>query len=68
MAQQRRTAPRALRCDCSVDSAGTPDAMASIVDFDAEKFDALVGVHLRGTLLGKEHAAPVMLAQGKAAS
>uniref|UniRef100_UPI0025D98053 SDR family NAD(P)-dependent oxidoreductase n=1 Tax=uncultured Sphingomonas sp. TaxID=158754 RepID=UPI0025D98053 len=52
------------RLDCLVNNAGTPGTMAPIAEFDAEKFDALVGVHLRGTLLGMKHAAPAMLAQG----
>ena len=53
------------RLDCLVNDAGTPGSMASITDFDVEKFDALTAVHLRGTLLEMKHAAPVMLKQGK---
>ena len=50
--------------DCLVNNAGNPGTMASITEFDVDKFDALVGVHLRGTMLGMKHAAPTMLEQG----
>ncbi len=53
------------RLDCLVNNAGTPGGMLSITEFDADKFDQLVSVHLRGTLLAMKHAAPVMLKQGK---
>jgi NAD(P)-dependent dehydrogenase (short-subunit alcohol dehydrogenase family) len=52
------------RLDCLVNNAGTPGGTAGIADVDVEKFDALVNIHLRGTLLGMKHVAPVMLKQG----
>jgi NAD(P)-dependent dehydrogenase (short-subunit alcohol dehydrogenase family) len=52
------------RLDCLVNNAGMGGTMGPIAEFDAEGFDALVAVHLRGALLGMKHAAPVMLGQG----
>src|SRR3712207_532230 len=49
------------RLDCLVNNAGIPGGIFGIAEFDAERFDTLVGVHLRGTLLGMKHAAPAML-------
>ncbi|WP_206664805.1 SDR family NAD(P)-dependent oxidoreductase [Dankookia rubra] len=52
------------RLDCLVNNAGTPGGAAGIAEVDIDKFDDLTNVHLRGTLLGMKHAAPVMLKQG----
>jgi NAD(P)-dependent dehydrogenase (short-subunit alcohol dehydrogenase family) len=52
------------RLDCLVNNAGHSNGVQSILDFEVEQFDSLVGVHLRGTLLGLKHASRYMVRQG----
>ena len=52
------------RLDCLVNNAGIPGVMVGIAETDAEHFDAVMAVHVRGAMLGIKHAAPTMLRQG----
>jgi NAD(P)-dependent dehydrogenase (short-subunit alcohol dehydrogenase family) len=51
------------RVDCLVNNAGIPAPMVSITETDAATIDRVMGVNVRGVLLGIKHVAPVMLAQ-----
>ena len=51
------------RVDCLVNNAAIPSPMVSISDIDVETIDRLMGVNVRGVLLGIKHAAPIMIAQ-----
>lgn len=51
------------RVDCLMNNAGSGSARAAIAEVDFKRFDAEIGVHLRGVLAGMKHAAPVMTAQ-----
>lgn len=51
------------RLDCLVNNAGVPSPMVSITEIDVPTIDALMGVNIRGVLLGIKHAAAVMLPQ-----
>jgi NAD(P)-dependent dehydrogenase (short-subunit alcohol dehydrogenase family) len=66
-ALMERTVGHHGRIDCLVNNAGHSLGVQSIVDFDVEKFDHLVAVQLRGTLLGLKHASPFMMRQGSGA-
>jgi NAD(P)-dependent dehydrogenase (short-subunit alcohol dehydrogenase family) len=52
------------RVDCLVNNAALPAPMVSITEIDVPTIDQLMGVNIRGVLLGIKHVAPVMLAQG----
>jgi NAD(P)-dependent dehydrogenase (short-subunit alcohol dehydrogenase family) len=52
------------RLDCLFNNAGISGRMTGIADLELEHYDAVLGVHLRGVVLGMKHAAPVMLRQG----
>ena len=49
------------RIDCLVNNAGVPQPMVSIADIDAAAIDQVLGVNVRGVLLGIKHVAPEML-------
>jgi NAD(P)-dependent dehydrogenase (short-subunit alcohol dehydrogenase family) len=51
------------RIDCLVNNAGHSSGVQSLLDFDTEQFDRLVGVHLRGCLLGMKHVGKCMVPQ-----
>jgi NAD(P)-dependent dehydrogenase (short-subunit alcohol dehydrogenase family) len=51
------------RVDCLVNNAGVPSPMVSISEIDVETIDRLMGVNVRGVLLGIKHVAPIMIAQ-----
>lgn len=51
------------RIDCLVNNAGHSNGVQSILDFDTEQFEQLVGVHLRGCLLGMKHFGKWMTSQ-----
>lgn len=52
------------RVDCLINNAGGPGKVSTIADLDLEDFDMSIAVHLRGTVLGMKHVAPIMLHQG----
>jgi len=51
------------RVDCLVNNAAIPSPMVSISEIDVETIDRLMGVNVRGVLLGIKHVAPIMIAQ-----
>lgn len=51
------------RVDCLVNNAGVPSPMVSITEIDVATIDALMGINIRGVLLGIKHVAPIMMAQ-----
>jgi NAD(P)-dependent dehydrogenase (short-subunit alcohol dehydrogenase family) len=51
------------RVDCLINNAALPAPMVSITEIDVKTIDKLLGVNVRGVLLGIKHVAPVMLAQ-----
>ena len=51
------------RLDCLMNNAGWGSSRTTIAEVDMARFDAEIGVHLRGTLAGMKHAVPVMIAQ-----
>lgn len=52
------------RIDCLLNNAGIPGRITGIADVDMDEFDAIMNVHVRGTVLGMKHVAPVMSRQG----
>jgi NAD(P)-dependent dehydrogenase (short-subunit alcohol dehydrogenase family) len=52
------------RLDCLFNNAGTPGRITNVAEVDMDHFDAIMAVHVRGTMLGMKHAAPVLLRQG----
>jgi NAD(P)-dependent dehydrogenase (short-subunit alcohol dehydrogenase family) len=52
------------RVDCLVNNAAIPAPMISVIDIDAANVDQVMGVNVRGVILGMKHVAPVMLSQG----
>ena len=52
------------RVDCLVNNAGIPSPMVSITEIDVATIDQVLGVNVRGVVLGVKHAAPVMISQG----
>jgi NAD(P)-dependent dehydrogenase (short-subunit alcohol dehydrogenase family) len=52
------------RLDCLMNNAGWGSSRTTIAEVDMARFDAEIGVHLRGTLTGMKHTVPVMIAQG----
>ena len=53
------------RVDCLVNNAAIPFPMVSIIDIDVSRFDQLIGINVRGVMLGIKHVAPIMLSQGE---
>jgi NAD(P)-dependent dehydrogenase (short-subunit alcohol dehydrogenase family) len=51
------------RLDCLFNNAGVPSQRSGIADLDLDAFDAAMAIHLRGSLAGIKHTAPVMVAQ-----
>jgi len=51
------------RLDCLFNNAGVPSQRSGIADLDLDAFDAALAIHLRGSLAGIKHAAPVMVEQ-----
>jgi NAD(P)-dependent dehydrogenase (short-subunit alcohol dehydrogenase family) len=51
------------RLDCLFNNAGVPSQRGGVADLDLDSFDAAMAIHLRGTLAGIKHAAPVMVEQ-----
>jgi NAD(P)-dependent dehydrogenase (short-subunit alcohol dehydrogenase family) len=51
------------RLDCLMNNAGSGSARTTVDDVDLKRFDAEIGVHLRGALAGMKYAVPVMAAQ-----
>ncbi|MBB5210176.1 SDR family NAD(P)-dependent oxidoreductase [Microbulbifer hydrolyticus] len=51
--------------DIWINNAGIGYLMAPIVDMAADKWDAVLGVNLRGAFLGIKYAAEIMLRQGR---
>lgn len=62
-AMVRHAVARFGRLDCLVNNAGSGSQRVAIADIDLSRFDAALGVHLRGVVAGMKHAAPVMAAQ-----
>jgi NAD(P)-dependent dehydrogenase (short-subunit alcohol dehydrogenase family) len=60
----RYASTRFGRLDCLFNNAGTPAPSRDIAHVDVARFDDACAVHLRGTLLGIKHAAPVMARAG----
>jgi NAD(P)-dependent dehydrogenase (short-subunit alcohol dehydrogenase family) len=58
-----RTLSQHGRIDCLVNNAGHSSGVQSILDFDTEQFERLVGIHLRGCLLGMKHVGQCMVQQ-----
>jgi NAD(P)-dependent dehydrogenase (short-subunit alcohol dehydrogenase family) len=52
------------RLDCLCNNAGSPAPSRRLGLLDLDAFDDAMAVHVRGTLAGMKHAAPVMTAQG----
>ena len=52
------------RVDCLVNNAGIPSPMVSITEIDVATIDQVLGVNVRGVVLGVKHAAPIMISQG----
>jgi NAD(P)-dependent dehydrogenase (short-subunit alcohol dehydrogenase family) len=52
------------RLDCLMNNAGRGSQFSTIAEVDLEQFDAVIAVHLRGTLAGMKYAARVMTPQG----
>ena len=52
------------RLDCMFNNAGIAGSSRRIDDVDAQAFDEVLAVHLRGVFLGMKHAARVMKPQG----
>jgi NAD(P)-dependent dehydrogenase (short-subunit alcohol dehydrogenase family) len=52
------------RLDCLLNNAGSPAPSRRIGLLDLTDFDRALAVHVRGTLAGMKHAAPVMADQG----
>jgi NAD(P)-dependent dehydrogenase (short-subunit alcohol dehydrogenase family) len=61
----RATVERFGRLDILVNNAGIGYLMKALVDIEANEWDAVLGVNLRGTFLCTKHAARQMLAQGE---
>lgn len=59
-----QTLTRFGRVDCLFNNAGQGGGMASILDTTVENLDAVLGVNLRGVMLGMKHDAPAMIRQG----
>jgi len=51
------------RLDCLVNNAGTGSRYDAIADLDLDRFDAAIGVHVRGVLASMKYAVPIMAAQ-----
>lgn len=58
------TVERFGRLDILVNNAGIGYLMKPLVDVDAQEWDAVLGVNLRGAFLATKHAARAMIAQG----
>ena len=50
--------------DCLFNNAGLVGVMGPVADIEADEFDLVLSVLVRGVFLGMKHAAPVMVAQG----
>jgi NAD(P)-dependent dehydrogenase (short-subunit alcohol dehydrogenase family) len=51
------------RVDCLFNNAGVPSQRGGIADIDLDAFDAAMAIHLRGSVAGIKHVAPVMVEQ-----
>ena len=60
----KATVERFGRLDILVNNAGIGYLMKSLVDIDANEWDAVLGVNLRGAFLAIKHAGRQMIAQG----
>ena len=60
-----KTVERFGGIDILVNNAGIGYLMKSLVDVEAEEWDAVLGVNLRGVFLCTKHAARAMIAQGR---
>lgn len=58
-----RTTATFGRLDCLVNNAGSGSHYDGVADLDLDRFDAAIGVHVRGVLAGMKYAVPVMEAQ-----
>jgi NAD(P)-dependent dehydrogenase (short-subunit alcohol dehydrogenase family) len=63
-AMVEHTLDRFGRLDCLVNNAGTPGRMVGIAETEIAHFDAIMAVHVRGSMLGMKHATPAMLREG----
>jgi NAD(P)-dependent dehydrogenase (short-subunit alcohol dehydrogenase family) len=52
------------RLDCAVNCAGLNEDFVPVTEADADMFDRMMAVNVRGTLLGMKHQIRQMLAQG----
>lgn len=52
------------RIDCLMNNAGIGSGYQDIDKVDLERFDATIGVHVRGPLAAMKHAVPIMASQG----
>lgn len=58
------TVARFGRLDCAVNSAGISEDFVAVHDADADVFDRMMAVNVRGVLFGMKHQIRQMLAQG----
>jgi NAD(P)-dependent dehydrogenase (short-subunit alcohol dehydrogenase family) len=56
------------RLDCAVNCAGLNEDFVPVTEADADMFDRMMAVNVRGTLLGMKHQIRQMLAQGSGGS
>jgi NAD(P)-dependent dehydrogenase (short-subunit alcohol dehydrogenase family) len=52
------------RIDCLFNNAGVPSLRGGVAAIDLTAFDKAMAIHVRGSLAGMKHAAPLMIAQG----